>query len=282
MVKINRMNENENVELYAKLEGWNPGGSVKDRPVLKMIEEAEKKNLLFEKTIIEATSGNTGIALAMIGAVKGYHVEIIMPENASVERRKTIAAFGAKIILTPAKEGIDGAIRLANEKALKNPESYFLPDQYSNDNNPLAHYAQTAEEIWDQTDGKIDVFVAGIGTGGTVMGVGKALKEKNPKIEVIAAEPEPDHKIQGLKNMKTTMVPKIFRREKVDRTIYVNDSDSFQTARTLAKKEGIFVGISSGAAMWTAIQIANEKKKGRVVALLPDRGERYLSTDLFG
>jgi cysteine synthase B len=281
IVRINRLNENENVDVYAKLEGWNPGGSVKDRPVLKMIEEAEKENLLFGKTIIEASSGNTGIALAMIGAIKGYDVEIVMPENASEERKKIIAAYGAKITQTPGSEGVDGAIRLANKKLTEMPEKYFMPDQYSNGHNPSSHYAQTAEEILKQV-GNVDVFVAGIGTGGTIMGVGKFLKEKNNQTRIVAAEPNPNHRICGLKNMETSIVPKIFHRTRVDETLYVNDEEAVQTTRDLAKKEGILAGISSGAAMWAALTIARKMKKGKIVVLLPDRGERYLSTGLFG
>ncbi|MFH1785103.1 MAG: cysteine synthase [Candidatus Micrarchaeota archaeon] len=277
LVRINRLSENE---LYAKLEGRNPGGSIKDRPVQKMIEAAEKLDLIKNRIVIEASSGNTGIALAMIGAVRGYQIEIVMPENASLERRKAMTAFGAKITLTPAELGIDGAINLANKKLEKNPEKYFMPDQYSNENNPLAHYAQTANEIWEQTDGEIRAFVSGIGTGGTVMGVGKLLREKNPEIKIIAAEPYPNHKIQGLKNMQTSIVPKIFNRKEVDEIIYVSDNDAFETARNLAKKEGILVGISSGASMWAAIQTA-KKIKGIVISLLPDNGERYFTTELF-
>ncbi|MFH1520592.1 MAG: cysteine synthase family protein [Candidatus Micrarchaeota archaeon] len=255
------MNENKDVELYVKLEGWNPGGSIKDRPAQMMIEAAEKLDLIKNRIIIEASSGNTGIALAMIGAVKGYQVEIIMPENASIERRKTMAAYGARIVLTSAGQGIDGSIKLAIEKAEKNPEKYFLPDQYSNENNPLAHYAQTANEIWGQTNSQITAFVGGIGTGGTVMGVGKLLKEKNQSIKIIGAEPHPNHKIQGLKNMETSLVPKIFNRKKLDEVVYVTDEDAFQTAKDLAKKEGILVGISSGASMWAAMQVAKKNER---------------------
>lgn len=282
IIRINQLNPNKNVNIFAKLEGQNPGGSIKDRIALKMLEQAEKKGeLTKDKTIIEATSGNTGIALAMIGVVKGYNVEIVMSNAVSVERRKMIAAFGAKIILTDGKLGTDGAIKKTRELVAKYPEKYYCPDQFSNNDNILAHYETTAAEIWEQTEGRIDYFVAAIGTSGTLMGVSKYLKKKNPKIKIISAEPVKGHYIQGLKNMEEAIVPAIYDRLKLDDIIMVETEAAFDTARQVAKKEGIFCGMSSGAAMYATLEVAKKIKSGNIVTIFPDRGEKYLSTTLF-
>ncbi|MBM4177265.1 cysteine synthase family protein [Candidatus Gribaldobacteria bacterium] len=283
MVEIINLNSKyPHMRIFGKLEGSNPGGSIKDRPVLYMIEEAEKTGKLTkEKTIIEPTSGNTGIALAMVGAAKGYKVKLFMSESVSIERKKIIEAFGAEVILTPAKEGTDGAIRQAHELADKNYEKYFMPNQFDNENNVLSHYETTGPEIFTQTKGNIDYFVAGLGTSGTLMGTGKYLKEKNPNIKVIGVEPVIGHKTQGLKNMQDAIMPKIYNSGALDEKITVEDEDAFQTTRMLAKKEGILVGMSSGAAMAAALQLAKRINSGTIVIIFPDRGDRYLSTSLF-
>jgi S-sulfo-L-cysteine synthase (O-acetyl-L-serine-dependent) len=282
LVKINKLNSNSNITIYAKVEGFNPTGSIKDRIALKMIEQAEVEGKLTKnKTIIEPTSGNTGIALAMIGAVKGYKVEIVMSEAVSVERRKMIKAFNAKVTITPAERGIDGVIEKARELVRNNPEKYFMPDQFSNKYNKMVHYKTTGEEIWKQTNGKIDYFVSSIGTSGTIMGVGKALKENNPNIKIVCAHPVKKHYIQGLKNMEEAIVPSIYDSLQIDETIMVKTEQAYEITREIIKKEGIFVGMSSGAAMYAAIEIAKKIKSGRIVVMFPDRGEKYLSTELF-
>ncbi len=293
IVRINKLNPNKNVNIFAKLEGNNPGGSIKDRIALKMLEVAEKSGKLTKnKTIIEATSGNTGIALAMIGAVKGYAVEIVMSEAVSVERRKMIAAFGAKITLTDGKLGTDGAIQKTREFVAEFPEKYYHTDQFSNDNNILAHYETTAAEIWEQMDGKIDYFVAAIGTSGTLMGVSQYLKQKNPAIKIVSAEPVKGHYIQGLKNMEEAIIPAIYDREHLDDIIMVETEAAFEMARQISRNEGIFCGMSSGAAMYASLEIAKKIsaqggpasgwKSGNIITIFPDRGEKYLSTSLFG
>lgn len=283
LVKINKLNPNKNVNIYAKVEGVNPGGSVKDRIALRMIEQAEaERKLKNGVTIIEPTSGNTGIAIAMIGAIKGYKVEIIMSSAVSVERQKMIKAFGAKIILTPGELGTDGAIIKAREMVRKYPKKYFMPDQFSNEYNKIAHYETTAKEICEQTGGKVDYFVAAIGTSGTLMGVGASLRKLcNPKIKIVSAEPVKGHYIQGLKNMQEAIVPSIYNKEQLDRIIKIDTEKAFDVARQIIRKEGIFVGMSSGAAMLAAIEVAKKIKKGDIVTLFPDRGEKYLSTKLF-
>jgi len=281
LVKINRLNPNKKVDLYAKLEFLNPGGSVKDRIALSMIEGAEKrKELTKDKIILEGTSGNTGIGLALVCAVKKYKLLLTMPESASLERRKILKAFGADILLTPAKSGIDGAIEKAYEMARKN-KKYWLADQFNNPENWKAHYYGTAEEIWRDTHGKITHFVAGIGTSGTLMGVSKRLKKYNSKIQIIGVEPFLGHKIQGLKNMKEAYKPGIYDKTWLDKKINVKDEDAYEMVRKIATKEGIFVGMSSGAAMFGALEIIKNLEKGLVVVLFPDGGERYLSTNLF-
>jgi cysteine synthase B len=282
LVRINRLNPNMNTTIYAKLEGFNPTGSIKDRIALNMIQQAEAEgNLTKGKTIIEPTSGNTGVALAMIGAVKGYEVEIVMSDAVSIERRKIIKAFGGRVTLTEGKFGTDGAIRKARELVREYPEKYFMPDQFSNEYNKIAHYRTTGEELWKQTNGKIDYFVSSIGTSGTIMGVGKTLKEHNPQIKVVSAHPVKGHYIQGLKNMEEAIVPSIYEPSQIDITIMVKTEDAYEMARQIVKNEGIFVGMSSGAAMYATVEIAKKIESGTIVAIFPDRGEKYLSTKLF-
>ena len=282
IVKINNLIKKPYVEIYAKLEGNNPGGSIKDRIALKMIEQAELEGELKPgKTIIEPTSGNTGIGLAMVGVVKGYDVEIVMNEAVSIERRKMIQAFGAKIILTPAEMGTDGAIIEANSRIKNNPDKYFMPDQFSNHYNKIAHYETTAKEIINQINRKIDYFVSAIGTSGTIMGVGKFLKEKYPDIKIVCAHPVRGHYIQGLKNMEEAIVPSIYDPSQIDIEVLVETKKAFEMTRLLAKKEGIFAGMSSGAAIFAALEIAGQCETGTIVTIFPDRGDRYLSTDLF-
>jgi cysteine synthase B len=282
LVELNNLNGNSKVRIFGKLEGNNPGGSVKDRPAYYMLKKAEESGKLIRgKTILEPTSGNTGIALAMIGAVKGYKVKLCMPECVSLERRSIIEAFGAEAVLTPAKGGTDGAIRKAHQLITEEPGKYYMPNQFENENNVLAHYETTGPEIFSQTKGEINIFVAGIGTGGTLMGVAKYLKERKPKIKIVGVEPIVGHKIQGLKNMQESIVPKIYHSEKLDGKIMVEDDPAYEMARLLATKEGIFAGMSSGAAVVGALQIANNMDSGIIVVILPDRGERYLSTTLF-
>ncbi|MEZ4908573.1 MAG: cysteine synthase family protein [Saprospiraceae bacterium] len=282
LVKINKINKNPDTNIYAKLEGFNPSGSIKDRIALKMVEQAEAEGKLKPGvTIIEPTSGNTGIGLAMIGAVKGYNVEIVMSSGVSVERRKMIEAFGAKVILTEAEKGTDGAIVEARKIVESNPEKYFMPDQFSNKYNKLAHYKTTGEEIWKQTNGKVDYFVSSLGTSGTIMGIAKTLKEYNPKIKIVSAHPVKGHYIQGIKNMEEAIVPSLYDPEKIDITIMVETDKAFETARDLMLYEGIPVGMSSGAAMFAALEISKEADSGNIVVIFPDRVEKYLSTKLF-
>jgi cysteine synthase B len=290
MVKIRKLNPRpDDSYIFAKIEGVNPGGSIKDRIALKMIESAEAAGALTrDKTIIEATSGNTGIALAMIGAVKGYGVEVVMSEAVSVERQKMIAAFGAKVTLTPGDQGTDGAI-LHVQKLLKdNPGKYYHTDQFSNESNQAAHYENTAQEIWHQTNGEIDYFVAAIGTSGTLMGVGRYLKKYNPKVKIVSAEPVRGHYIQGLKNMEEAIVPAIYDKSKLDDIIMIDTAEAYETARQIAAVEGIFTGMSSGAALLAARKVAEKADPAacpgracKIVTIFPDRGEKYLSTKLF-
>ena len=281
LVRINNLVKRKGVEIYAKLEGFNPTGSIKDRIAVSMINAAIKDGRLTKgKTIIEATSGNTGISLAMIGRVLGYDVIIVMSKAVSIERQKMIRAFGAEIILTPAKEGTDGAIRRTRQLVKDNPNKYFNPDQFSNTFNTHAHYETTAEEIWQQTKGKITHIVCALGTSGTIMGVGSALKKKNPKIKIVEAHPVKGHYIQGLKNMQEAIVPSIYDPELVDEKVMIESEEAFEMSRQIALNEGILVGMSAGAAMLAAAKVA-EKEDGLFVAILADRGEKYLSTDLF-
>jgi cysteine synthase B len=271
------------VHLFAKLEGFNPGGSVKDRPALKMVMEGlQTGSLAPGKIILESTSGNTGIALAMIGAVLGYPVELVMPANVSVERKKIIAAYGARVIFSNPLEGSDGAIRLCQQLLHEAPERYFKPDQYFNEANSLAHYETTGPEIWYQTKGQVTHFVAGIGTGGTIMGTGRYLKEKNPRIQIVAVEPDDAlHGLEGLKHMASSIVPGIYHEERLDRKIAVSTEAAYETVYRLGREEGVLVGQSSGAALWAALQIARELDEGVVVTLFPDFGDKYLSTNLW-
>ncbi|HEX8949701.1 MAG TPA: cysteine synthase family protein [Dissulfurispiraceae bacterium] len=282
LVRIEHLCPNPQVKIFAKLEGNNPGGSVKDRIALSMVETAEREGLLTrDKIILEATSGNTGIGLAMVASAKKYRVKLTMPACVSVERRRILEAFGAELILSPSQEGTDGAIRLARKIMSESPELYYMPNQFDNPANILAHYETTGKEVFEQTGGKITHFIAGMGTTGTIMGSGKRLKEFNKEIKVIGVEPVMGHRIQGLKNMSEAIVPKIFDPLRLDERHIVNDEEAFDTTRMLAVKEGIFVGMSSGAAMYIAQKRASELKEGTIVVIFPDRGDRYLSTALF-
>ena len=281
MVRVNRLLSNSNVELYVKLEKFNPGGSVKDRIARYMIEQAEKTGQLStDKVVIEPTSGNTGIGLALVCRVKGYDLFLVMPEDMTIERRQILNAIGAKIILSEAEKGMDGAEDLARRIANQNPDKYFMPFQFSNPANVLAHYETTGEEIWRDTKGKVTHFVGGIGTTGTLMGVSKRLKELNPKVKVIAVEPENGTSIQGLKNLETQYVPAVWNKELVDEIHKVNPREAEEAARLLALQEAIFVGPSSGAILHIALRIAKEIREGVIVTIAPDGGEKYLSTTL--
>jgi cysteine synthase B len=282
LVELKNLNGNSRVKILGKLEGSNPGGSVKDRPAYYMITKAEESGKLTrDKTIVEPTSGNMGIALAMIGAAKGYHVKLFMPECVSTERQHTLIALGAEVMLTPAKEGTDGAITRARQLVSEEGEKYFMPNQFDNDANVLAHYETTGPEILSQTNGEVDIFVAGMGTTGTLMGTGKYLKEKKSGIKIVAVEPTVCHTIQGLKNMNESIVPKIYHPEILDEKTVIGDEEAYETTRLLALKEGLFVGMSSGAAVTGALHIAKNLNSGTIVVILPDRGDRYLSTTLF-
>ncbi|MBW1713924.1 MAG: cysteine synthase, partial [Deltaproteobacteria bacterium] len=282
LVRLQRLNPNPKVELWVKLEYLNPGGSVKDRPALNMIEAAEADGRLTkEKVILEATSGNTGIGLCLVAAAKGYRVLMTMAESASLERRKILTAFGAEIRLTPAHLSTDGAIEEAYRLAREEPDKYFLVDQFNNPDNVKAHVKTTGPEIRDQTNGRITHFVATLGTTGTIMSCSEYLKSKNTEVQIVAVEPFIGHKIQGLKNMKESYKPGIFDKNRCDRIVNVDDADAYEMARRLAREEGVFVGMSSGAAVWAALKLCQELEAGVVVTILPDTGERYLSTPLF-
>lgn len=282
LIKINHFNLPKNINIFAKFEGFNPSGSIKDRIALKMINQAIKEGKLTkDKIVIEATSGNTGISLAMIGSVLGYKVSIVMSESVSIERRKMIKAYGAKIILTNGELGTDGAIRKVKELIKNNPNKYFSTDQFTNKYNKLAHYQTTGVEIWKDMNGKIDYFVAAIGTSGTLMGVGKFLKTMDKNIKIVSAQPVKGHYIQGLKNMKEAIVPALYDKDAIDETIMVDTEEAFSVARDIIRKEGLFVGMSSGAALLAALKLAKKIEKGNIVVIFPDRGEKYLSTTLF-
>lgn len=281
MVEIKRLNPNPNLELYLKLEKYNPGGSIKDRIAKYMIEQAEKTGQLTkDKTVIEPTSGNTGIGLALVCRAKGYDLVLVMPETMSMERRQILTSMGAKILLSDGAKGMNGAEDLAHEIINRNSTKFFMPNQFANDANIMAHYETTGEEIWQATEGRVTHFVAGIGTSGTLMGVSKKLREHNPNVKIIAVQPERGTAIQGLKDLETQYVPAIWKRESVDELHYVNPKDAEEAARLLALQEGVFVGPSSGAIFQVAMTKAKEIKQGVMVAVAPDGGEKYLSTTL--
>ena len=281
LVKIKKLNHNKNVKIYAKLEGLNPGGSIKDRTALYLIKDAEEKGILNkDKVILEPTSGNTGIGLALVCAYKGYRCKIVLPESVSIERRQILKAFGVELILSPGEKGTDGAIDVANDILKRSPDKYIMLDQFNNPANIKAHYETTGREIIEQFKGKkIDYFVAGIGTSGTIMGAGQRLKEKYPNIEIIAVEPTLHHKIQGLKNLKEAHIPGIFNKNNIDKIITVTDDEAYYYTKLLAQIEGIFVGISSGAALAGCIKIAEKINSGNIVTVFPDNGYKYLSTE---
>ncbi|MDH5655814.1 MAG: cysteine synthase CysM [Spirochaetia bacterium] len=281
LVKLERISPNPKVTILAKLEGQNPGGSVKDRPALSMITRAEKRGDIGPGIkLIEPTSGNTGIALAMIASAKGYEIELVMPESASRERVKTMESYGAKVILTPAKESMEGAIDYAREKVAGG--GYFMLDQFSNPDNKRAHYKTTGPEIFKATDKKITHFVSSMGTTGTIMGVSRFLKEKNKKIQIIGAQPTDGSCIPGIRRWPKEYLPKIYEPERVDRIIDVSQADAETMTKRLAKEEGIFCGMSSGGAVFVASELARELKSGIIAVIICDRGDRYLSTSLFG
>ncbi len=271
------------MRVFAKLEGFNPGGSVKDRPAYNMIRDGLASGKLRPgKTILDSTSGNTGIALALCGTVLGYPVELVMPENVSAERKKIIGAYGAKIIYSSPFDGSDGAILLCREVLARDPEKYFKPDQYFNPANPEAHYKTTGPEIWEQTAGTITHFVTGLGTGGTIMGTGRYLKERNPHVQVIGVEPDDAfHGLEGLKHMASSIVPGIYHEEELDGKIPVDTEDAYDMVRKLGLVEGVVVGQSSGANLWGALQVARSLERGTVVTIFCDFGDRYLSTNLW-
>jgi cysteinyl-tRNA synthetase len=282
LVEIKRLNPNPKVKILAKLEYFNPGGSVKDRAALAMIVAGEKSGeLTHAKTVIEATSGNTGIGLALVCSVKGYRLLLAMSELVSIERQKILKGRGAEILLTPGHLGTDGAIEEVYSRALANPDKYFMADQFNNPANWQAHYDGTAVEIWEQTGGKLDVLVATLGTAGTLMGLSRRLKAYNPEIDIVGVEPYLGHRIQGLKNMKEAYRPEIFEKGRLDEKINIDDEEAFEMTRRLARIEGLFVGMSSGAAMAIACKKAREMAAGTIVVIMPDNGERYLSTPLF-
>ncbi len=293
LIKIEKLAQGlKNVEIYAKAEWLNPGGSVKDRPALRIIETAEKKGKLTKNKsgdypiVLDSSSGNMAIAYGMIGAIKGYRVEMILPENASEERKKVLRTYGVKLTFTSPQEGTDGAIRYVHQLYEKNPDKYFFADQYNNKANPLAHYKTTGKEIIKQTEGKITHFIAGIGTSGTIMGAGKRLKEFNPNIKLVAIEPEHAlHGIEGLKYMGSAIVPSIYDEKFLDSKMPIKTEDAYEYARKLALVEGLLVGESSGAAIWAALYLAKQlEEKGEkavIVTVFPDRGDRYFSTPLW-
>ncbi len=282
LVELINIYKKPGVRVLCKLEGCNPGGSIKDRPALYMIQKAEERGeLTKDKIILEPTSGNTGIAIAMIGAAKGYKVDLCMPECVSTERRLILEGLGSNVFLTPARENIDGAIKKAHKLLEEEPEKYYMPNQYENPDNILAHFETTGPEIYQQTNGDIDYFVAGMGTTGTLMGTGRYLKAVKPDIKIVGVEPVMGHTIQGLKNMTESMVPKIFDPSLLDERYMIEDGEAFEVTRMLAQHEGIFVGTSSGAAVAIALKIAKQIKHGTIVTILPDRGDRYLSTMQF-
>ncbi len=282
LVRINRLNPNPQVTIYAKLEGLNPLGSVKERIALSMIEGAEQDGLLTkEKVIVESSSGNTGIGLAMVARAKGYNVLITMSKRVSVERLQMLQALGAEVVLTSAEGGSDEAWDKADEIARGDPARYLRLNQYTNRYNPLIHYQTTAEEIWRQTEGRVDVLVVGLGTTGTIVGAGQRLREYNPRLYIVGVEPQPRHQQQGLRNMETSRLPPILDWRVIDERIVVTDEEAFRVARALCQEEGLFVGISAGTAMYAAAEVAKRLAGGTMVVVFPDRGEKYLTTEVF-
>lgn len=282
LVRINHLNPNPAVNIYAKLEGFNPTGSIKDRIALRMVEGAEASGALRPgQTIIEPTSGNTGIGLAMVGIVKGYAVTIVMSEAVSMERRKILRSMGAKVILTPGEEGTDGAIRHARKMVADNPDMYYMPDQFANAANYQAHYERTALEIWEQLDGKIDYLVCAIGTSGTIMGVSRFMRALKPDIKVVCAEPVKGHYIQGLKNLEEAIVPDIYDASRIDIFEMIDSEEAIEMTRRIIREEGIFTGMSSGAALIAACRVAQRIPQGNIAVIFPDRAEKYLSTSMF-
>jgi cysteine synthase B len=271
------------VSIFAKLEGFNPGGSVKDRPALKMVQDGIRTGKLRPgKTILDSTSGNTGIALAMIGRVLGYPVELVIPANVSTERKRIINAYGAKVIYSDPLEGSDGAIRDCRAILEENPDKYFKPDQYFNEMNPQAHYETTGPEIYRQTNEQITHFIAGIGTGGTIMGAGRYLKKMNPDVKIIAVEPDDAlHGLEGLKHMASSIVPGIYREEELGEKIPVSTDDAYAMVYRLSQEEGVLLGQSSGAAMFAALKVARKLRSGTLVVVFPDFGDKYLTTNLW-
>jgi len=271
------------VRIMAKLEGSNPGGSVKDRPALYMLKDAVASGKLAKgKTILEPTSGNTGIGMAMVAAAMGFKIKLTMPTCVSTERRAVLQALGAELELTPGCDRTDGAINRAHHIMESAGDQYFMPNQFDNPQNYLAHYHTTGPEIFAQTKGEVDAFVAGMGTTGTLMGCSMFFKEKKPAVKIIGVEPNLDHRIQGLKNMQEAIVPKIYEPSRLDDIINCNDENAFETTRDLSIQEGLFCGLSSGAAMWGALKVARDLPRGStVVVIFPDRGDRYLSTEVF-
>ena len=282
LVEVIHMNANPGVRILAKLEGNNPGGSVKDRIALSMIEGAEARGELKPgMTILEATSGNTGIGISLVAACKGYRNILTMSEGVSIERRRVLSALGAEIILTPEHHGTDGAIMEARKMHEEDPDAYYMPDQFNNSDNVRAHFTGTGPEIWEQTAGDIDYFIAGMGTTGTLMGVSRYLKTKNPSVQIVGVEPVMGHKVQGLKNMSEAIVPGIYAPKDLDVKVVVEDDDAYEASKNLASKEGIFAGMSSGAAIKAAIDLAGRIRSGTIATLLPDRGDRYVTTVLY-
>ncbi len=282
LVALKRFSPRAGVRLWVKVEGLNPGGSVKDRTALAMVEAAEAKGRLHPGlTILEATSGNTGIGLAMVAAVKGYRCRLVMSEGVSVERRMMLEALGAEILLTPAAEGTDGAIAAVREMMQREPDKYYHPDQFNNPANWQAHYRTTAPEIWRDSGGAVTHVVAALGTGGTLTGLARYFRDHRLPVKSVAVEPLPGHKIQGLKNMQESLVPGIYDPSLADLHYYISDEEAYHTTRRLAREEGLVAGMSSGAALAGALRLAHSLTQGNIVVILPDRGERYLSTPLF-
>jgi cysteine synthase B len=282
LIELKSFKVPDGVRLFGKYEGGNPGGSIKDRTALYMVEHAEKSGVLtHDKIILEPTSGNTGIALAMIGAAKGYKVKLLMPECVSTERQHILEAFGAEVILTHATQGTDGAIHEAMAIIQEHSDSYFMPNQFENEHNVLAHYMTTAPEIDEQTGGMVHTIVAGMGTTGTLMGISRYFKEHRSSVNIIGIEPPPGHAIQGLKNMTEAIVPPIYDPSMLDDIITIDDGEAFEITRQLVTCEGVFVGMSSGAAVAGALRVARVMQHGIIITILPDRGDRYLSTTLF-